>query len=301
MNENQPMTERMEGTENSHQEQNSSGKHNVYIIGGEKGGVGKSFFSRILLEYFIRRGWGNDFILIDADPTIDDVASVFGERCKKIIFSDSKYEQTQPIEIFKEVQSKTVVVNLPSNVSRQFDQWFLLSGVLEEGVRQLYQKIYYFFISDGCFRSVDRLLKQLETYGTKTMPHILVLNPGRLTCSGTFHYLESYLSLIEGLKKYKIPVLLCPELPTDLQFFCDQECLTYEAAKDKQDFPVHQQRIVSFLRRVDLFFSQLFEEGKPDIDGMSRLSKLIKEQKKKLDENQLPLPSKAEMLQSLSA
>ncbi|MDY6830160.1 MAG: hypothetical protein SV583_12385, partial [Pseudomonadota bacterium] len=44
-------------------------------VGGEKGGVGKSFFSRCMLDYFVAKKWTDKFTLIEADPTINMGAS----------------------------------------------------------------------------------------------------------------------------------------------------------------------------------------------------------------------------------
>jgi hypothetical protein len=291
----QPIEENLEGVKKS-----NFTPHNIYIVGGNKGGTGKSFFTRIMLEYFMRKKWQDNFILIDADPMIHDVSDVFKDKCKKIHFSDNKFSQSEPLEIFKSVQKQTVVVNLPSNISDRFDSWLLLNGALEDKVREMYKNIYYFFVSDGCYRSIDSFIKQVDFYQKKQMPHILVLNPGRLTCSGTFHYLEEDRSLIDTLKKHQIPVLLCPELATDLQFFCDREKVTYHEAVEKADLTINQQRIVSFLRQVDIFFDKLFVGDSSSIDNISdNCAKICKEQKKKLNVNELPIPSREELLKEL--
>jgi MinD superfamily P-loop ATPase len=45
----------------------------IHLIGGEKGGVGKTFVSRCLVQYFLLKKW--DFDLIEADAAIGDVSS----------------------------------------------------------------------------------------------------------------------------------------------------------------------------------------------------------------------------------
>lgn len=287
-----PVSENLQGMNNQE-------SHSIYIVGGEKGGIGKSFFCRIMVEYFIRKGWGEAVALIDADPTIDDVSSVFETQCQRIIFSDSKYQQEEPSLIFKTAKNHTVVVNLPSNISRQFDHWMLTNGVLEESAKQNYGAIYYFFLSDGCFRSVNHFIKQVEKYKEK-LPHILVLNPGRLTCSGTFHYLENYKPLMKVIKENRIPILMCPELPTDLQFFCDENQVQYEEALMLQEFFLDKQRISSFLSRIDEFFNGLFihpdQEHYSNINQLANLENIVNTQEAQVKKNHLPIPSREALL-----
>ena len=269
-------------------------KHNIYIVGGEKGGVGKSFLSRCLLEYFSRKKWDSNIDLIEADSTIADVAAVYKNNCQKIRFSDSKYRQHEPAAIFKPVLKKTVLVNLPSNVLYQFDNWIDNTGVLNQSARQHYGEIVYFFVSDGCFRSVNLFQRQIEKYSkTETkLLHILVLNPGRLSCSGSFDYLEEKSKeLLEVIKEHKIPVLLCPEIPTDLQFECDRNSWTYTEALKKLDFFLDKQRMKTFLDRLDELFDELFE----DINQL-KIQSLIEAQATKREASKLPFLSKEEIL-----
>ena len=271
--------------------------NSIHFIGGHKGGVGKSLVSRILLEFFIRKGWTDLFKLIEADPSIDDVARVFEDKCERIIFSDDKYQQGQPELIFDEAEKKTVVVNLPSNIAPQFDSWMATNRVLEPSEKGSFGLMYFFFVSDGCFQSINHFIKHIEKYQGKNLTNVLVLNSGRLTCSGTFHYLQEEKPLMELLKKHQVPVLLCPELPTNLQYWCDKNNLTYEAALKKQSRTLAKMRLKTFLKEIDQFWGQLFGD---DINQLSGLAALIKTQKSQLDKDQLPIPTKEELIGSVS-
>ncbi|MEN9871594.1 MAG: hypothetical protein RLZZ171_2586, partial [Cyanobacteriota bacterium] len=155
-------------------------KNSIYFVGGEKGGVGKSFFARCLVDYFVTRGWKKEFILIEGDPTINDVGCVFEDNHEQVKFSDDRFLAHEPNIIVDGIENKSSVVNLPSNVTKEFDSWMDTAGVfsLKE---QYIENMAYFFVSDGCWRSVELFIRQVEKYDLEKLPHCLVLNKGRLT------------------------------------------------------------------------------------------------------------------------
>ncbi len=273
----------------------TSAKNSIYFVGGEKGGVGKSFFSRCMLDYFIAKGWTDEFTLIEADPTIDDVSSVYSDSYDKVMFSDNKFQKNEPDLIIDRASDKTVIVNLPSNVCQQFDSWLRRTKILTSvEAKEYYANIIYFFVSDGCYRSIDRFITQLQEYSMEDLPHCLVLNPGRLTCAGTYHYLEEYTPLMEAIKTYDIPILMLPELDSDLQFKCDQNSLSYRGLGNGQKFTV-KQKVKNFLSQVDALFDGVFPEK---INQPQGLTKIAIEQKEYRQRNRLPIATRAEILAS---
>ena len=264
----------------------SETKNSIYFVGGEKGGVGKSFFSRCMLDYFIHKGWSEQFTLIEADPTINDVSSTYSDNYDEVVFSDNKFENDEPNLIIDKAEEKTVIVNLPSNVTRSFNEWLQTARVLSPEAKEYYANIIYFFVSDGCYRSVKQFISQVEQYSRKDLPHCLVLNPGRLTCAGTFHYLEQYKPLMETIATYETPILLLPELKSKLQFFCDLNSLSYRELGSNQGFAA-KQNIKNFLDRIDFLFDMVFPEK---INSPEGLIKITKEQKEFREKRKLPLP-----------
>ena len=273
----------------------NSDKHNVYLVGGIKGGTGKSHFTRILLEFFVLKSWQDKFTLIEADPCIGDVSEIYDD-CQKIIFSDNKFQKNIPNLIFKNAIDKTVIVNLPSNIKRSFDSWLIQSKMLTLEGSKYYGKIVYFFVSDGSFRSVEQFIKHIDTYKQqlKQLNNVLVLNRGRLTCGEHFNHLEDYDALMSLIKEYKIPVLVIPEFESSLQFFCDRQSYTYSQAQEKAEFFMDKQRISNYLNEVQQVFGQIFTE-EPDLIN---LNKLVEKQKKSRDSKQLPIPRESELLAS---
>jgi len=261
-------------TSDSTDTKNTDTNNSIYFVGGEKGGVGKSFLSRCMLDYFINRGWGEQLTLVEADPTIDDVSSVYGECHERVTFSDNKFARDEPDLIIDRAESKTVIVNLPSNVCKQFDMWASKAGIFSDEAKEYYSDIVYFFVSDGCYRSIERFLAQLKNYSMEDLPHCLVLNPGRRTCHGDFSYLQDFKPLMKALKKYEIPVLCLPELSSSMQFKCDLDRISYREMGNvpNQQFSFRQ-NIRTFLSEVDSLFDEIFPEAISSPQGLLEITK----------------------------
>ncbi len=261
--------------------ENSMAKHSIYFVGGEKGGVGKSFFTRCMLDYFIARGWNDEFALIEADPTINDVSSVYDEDCEKVIFSDKRFGNDEPNAIVDKAIDKTVVVNMPSNVSRQFHEWSKKIGLLSPELKAYCGNITYFFISDGCYQSIQQFLSHINRYPPEELPLCLILNIGRLTSGGSFIYLEEYEDLMKAIKLHKIPVLQMLALDTSVQFESDRRKLTYRQLCEQVDKYSYKQNANSFVKLIDGFFNQIFPNNIRSPEGLSNIVEAQEKYRKK--------------------
>lgn len=268
-------------------------KNNIYLVGGIKGGTGKSHFSRVLLEYFHLKNWQDRFTLIEADPCIGDVSDVYKD-CQKIVFSDNKFQQNIPDRIFNVAINQPTIVNLPSNIKRSFDSWLKQSGMLSPQGAEYYGKLVYFFVSDGSFRSVEQFIKHIDTYkdDLSQLHNVLVLNRGRLTCGQHFNHLEQYDDLMSILKEKNIPVMVLPEFESSTQFFCDRHGYTFSEAAEKLELFMDRQRAATYVNQIKETFEQIFGDAPNQID----LNKLVRSQKDTRDKKQLPIPREEELL-----
>lgn len=198
----------------------------IHLIGGEKGGVGKTFVSRCLVQYFLLQKW--EFDLIEADAAIGDVGSVFKEAAT-ITLSDNPHRYAEPDIIFEKAQQKTVIVNLPSNTQGVLNQWMRQTNLL--AMAQDYQvSVLYWFVTDGCFASIKLLEKSLTEFDY-AMPHVLIRNRGRLN-GIDFTYLErdEIYKKAKGAKNL-LKVLDFPVLGSAEQFFIDRHDLMLQDAQ----------------------------------------------------------------------
>lgn len=220
----------------------------ILFGGGIKGGVGKSFFMRCLVQYFIHKFW--KYTLIEADATIPDVSKIYSHNCKLINFSDDPKKSHEPDIIFNEARKNTVLVNLPSNIFNSFNHWVESTNLLE--LKSKYQvEAVQLFVTDGCYESIEMFKQSVQKFDGK-LPHILIRNTGRLTAASDFEYLEEKQELREVMDKYSIPFYDLPALHSREQFFIDEYSLTLEEATKRDDIldPLGCQRVVNFLESI---------------------------------------------------
>jgi hypothetical protein len=198
----------------------------IHLVGGEKGGVGKTFVSRCLVQYFLLQNW--DFDLIEADVAIADVSSVFKDA-STITLSDNPHRYAEPDIIFEKAQKKTVIVNLPSNTQGVLNQWIQQTNLL--GMAKEYEiSVVYWFVTDGCFSSIRLLERSLAEFDY-AIPHLLIRNRGRLN-GIDFSYLEREPIYKKAMQaKNLLKVLDFPILGSAEQFFVDRHELMLQDAQ----------------------------------------------------------------------
>ena len=87
----------------------------IHLIDGEKGGVGKSLFTRVMVQYAIDNKL--EHTLVDADITNQDVKR-FYNYAVDAEFSEAVNKGDKADIIFELAREKPVIVNLPANVSQ---------------------------------------------------------------------------------------------------------------------------------------------------------------------------------------
>jgi hypothetical protein len=125
------------------------------------------------------------------------------------------------------------------------------------------------------------------------LSQVFVLNPGRLSCAGTFHYLQKFEPLMKVIKEHKIPVLHLPELSSNLQFECDEKLISYRNLSNPQRRLSERQNIKKFLDEVDFLFDRVFREK---INSPQGLLKITEEQEQYRENLQLPILAMSEEL-----
>ncbi len=276
---------------------------NLLIIGGEKGGVGKSYTTNNLIGTIIRRKWENKITVFDADPSIDDVYQVYQKKdwMKKIEFSDNKYRMDSPFDIYVESKNKElVIVNLPSNVQKNFENFFETFGLFEPDIREkIYKTAYYLFVSDGSHQSIKLFRRHLQKYKNKPfIKTILMLNEGQNGQSESFSYLEtinleSCRGFIKDVNDFKIPVLILPEMYSRLRYYIDELFSENQVSYEEIINGNHLNMLLcatykQYISKVDKVFDQLFSKT-----GEITYQSLEQKQAKQRSETSLPLKSQS--------
>ena len=118
---------------------------NILIVHGDKGGIGKSTYSGLAVDYLIQKGEG-DVIVIEGDKKIDDVArryqGVTGVTGMIIDLARPDFSEEAILGLFEEIErvgGNHVVINLPSGGSSTIDAQ---AEIVMPTVRSLGYEIY---------------------------------------------------------------------------------------------------------------------------------------------------------------
>ncbi|HEY8947169.1 MAG TPA: hypothetical protein VIM73_23155 [Polyangiaceae bacterium] len=145
----------------------------VHLVGGEKGGVGKSVVARLLAQLFIDRNL--PFAALDADTSHGALARCYGEFTRPVDLE--RLESADQILDRALGADRRVVVDLPAQSQRALQRWMEATGVLSYA-REMDVGIVLWHVTDGGFDSVSQLERTLEALGD-AVRYVLVKNEGR--------------------------------------------------------------------------------------------------------------------------
>ncbi len=146
----------------------------VHLIGGEKGGVGKSLVSRLLAQYFIDHDV--PFVGFDTDRSHGALLRFYAGYASPALVD--RYEALDAIiEASVDHPGRRVLVDLAAQTHEPLAKWMDESGVLdlaaESGVA-----MHYWHVMDSGKDSVDLLKKLLDRFGQR-LQYVLVKNQMR--------------------------------------------------------------------------------------------------------------------------
>jgi hypothetical protein len=144
---------------------------NIHLIGGEKGGVGKSLFARVLAQYFIDKNI--PFLGFDTDRSHGSLLRFYTAYASPVVVD--QYESLDTIvEAATENLDKRILVDLAAQTHEALVKWMDESGVLE-AAGEASLSITYWHVMDSGKDSVDLLKKLLDRFGSR-LNYVLVLN-----------------------------------------------------------------------------------------------------------------------------
>ena len=143
----------------------------IHLIGGEKGGVGKSMVSRLLAQYFIDHEL--PFIGFDTDRSHGSLLRFYADYASQALVD--RYEALDRIvESAVEQPGRRVLVDLAAQTDEPLVRWMDESGVLDmadlNGIA-----VSYWHVMDSGRDSVDLLKRLLDRFGHRPR-YVLVRN-----------------------------------------------------------------------------------------------------------------------------
>ncbi len=147
---------------------------NIHLVGGEKGGVGKSVVARILAQYMIDHKI--PFCAFDTDRSHGSLLRFYADYA--VPTSVDAYESLDAIiEAAIEDSNRHILVDLAAQTFHPFIKWMEESAVLEL-ISELGITITYWNVMDSGKDSVDLLSPLFDKYDPN-INYVLVLNQVR--------------------------------------------------------------------------------------------------------------------------
>lgn len=143
----------------------------IHLIGGEKGGVGKSMVSRLLAQYFIDHQL--PFVGFDTDRSHGALLRFYADYASPALVD--RYEALDAIiEAAVEQPGRRVLVDLAAQTHEPLVTWMDDSGVLEMA-GEAGISLHYWHVMDCGRDSVDLLGRLLDRFGSR-VHYVLVRN-----------------------------------------------------------------------------------------------------------------------------
>ena len=143
----------------------------IHLIGGEKGGVGKSMVARLLAQYFIDHEM--PFIGFDTDRSHGALLRYYAGYASPVVAD--RYEALDAIvESAADQPGRRVLVDLAAQTHAPLVKWMDESGVLDlADVNGM--TLFYWHVMDAGRDSVDLLSRLLDQFGAR-LHYVLVRN-----------------------------------------------------------------------------------------------------------------------------
>jgi len=144
---------------------------NIHLVGGEKGGVGKSLVARLLAQYFIDRSIA--FLGFDSDRSHGALLRFYADYASPVLV-DHYQSLDSIVEAATEQPERRVLVDLAAQTHESLTKWMddsqLLAVAPELGLR-----IRYWHVMDTGKDSVELLKKLFDRY-ERRLEYIVVRN-----------------------------------------------------------------------------------------------------------------------------
>ena len=220
---------------------------NIHLIGGEKGGVGKSLVARVLAQYFIDRAI--PFLGFDSDRSHGALMRFYSGYASPVLID--RYESLDAIiEAAVEEPERRVLIDLAAQTQAPLTKWMDESQLLEVAP-ELGLQIRYWHVMDNGKDSVDLLQRLFDRYGDR-LNYVIVRNQIR---GDEFEILQES-GLLDRAQELQAQIVSIKRLHDGAMTKIDAHSSSFWAATqtDKKDPAglgiLERQRVRSWLRNT---------------------------------------------------
>ncbi len=147
----------------------------IHLVGGEKGGVGKSTVARLLAQDFVDRN--QPFVALDGDQSHGDLLRFYTDYAIPLNLRDNA--SADGILLSAIDTDQAVLVDLPAQSASALQSWVQESGVLDLA-EELNIPVTFWHVTDGSRNSVDLLQRTVDDFsGHRGVSFVIVRNLGR--------------------------------------------------------------------------------------------------------------------------
>ena len=176
----------------------------IHLIGGEKGGVGKSVVARLLAQYLIDRQI--PFLGFDSDRSHGALVRFYSGYASPVLI-DSYESLDAIVEAATENPERRILVDLAAQTQEPLTQWMDDSQLLAVAP-ELGLQIRYWHVMDAGQDSVELLKRLLDRYENR-LSYVVVLNELRgesfdiLNTSGQLERAKSLNATVVPIKRLR--------------------------------------------------------------------------------------------------
>lgn len=143
----------------------------IHLIGGEKGGIGKSFVARTLAQYMIDRAI--PFLGFDTDRSHGALLRFYQGYASPIVL-DRNEKLDAIVEAAAEEPGRRILVDLAAQTHAQLTHWIEECGLLDAEA-ELGIAMRYWHVMDSGRDCTDLLKSLLDRFGAR-LDYVIVLN-----------------------------------------------------------------------------------------------------------------------------
>lgn len=215
----------------------------LHLIGGEKGGVGKSFTARLLAQYFVDKDL--PFIGFDSDQSHGTFSRFYSEFTSPL--NTSSFDSLDTIvEVVEQSPEQNIIVDLAAQTFANLVKWLDESEILTI-MGELGVSVYVWHVMDDGADSLNLLGKTLQQFGDAPVQLVVVENQGRGEDFDMVERSETFASA----KAHNAHTVVLSRLQTSLVRKIDFSNASFWAAANNNDLmsTVERHRVRAWLNK----------------------------------------------------
>lgn len=224
----------------------------IHFIGGEKGGVGKSFSARLLAQYHVDNNilWSG----YDTDQSHSTFSRFYGEFTNKISTKGSALDDV--LEQLYDQPEKDIIVDLAAQTAANLKSWMEDCDFFSL-VEETQTEVYFWHVLDDSADCKNLLGDTLTWFGDKPCHIVIVKNHG---CGENFKPLENSNNYLRAIA-VGAQTLEIPGLPAAVNQKIDFDDLSFWAAANNPHWlnRIERQRVSVWLKKAYADLDHIFK------------------------------------------